>query len=630
MKSLISSFAIICLTSFVLSAQNSPVLLTIDDREITKSEFEYIYQKNNTNVYSDEDRKSPESYLDLFIDFKLKVIEAENLKMDTSKAFINELAGYRKEVAAPYLTNSTYDEQLVHTMYERMKKEVDASHILLRVDENATPEQEKEILASIKNIREEIINGKDFEEAAAEYSEDPSAKENKGQLGYFSAFMMVYPFENAAFETQVGEISEPIRSRFGYHIIKVNDKRDNQGEILVAHIMKTFPQDASAETKQRLKQEIDSLYKLVLEGVDFAELAKKESDDRRTATDGGKMPWFAAGRIIPEFSEPAFALKNNGDVSEPIETTFGYHIIKKIDERPIASFDELRAEIERRIKRDPERNNSSKHIFIDQLKEEYNYQTNNKGVEMLNGLNIQKDSLPDLSLFIIDGKTFSANDFHNWILKNKIEGGSYSSTLDKWIDAEILAYEDSKLEEKHPDFKYLMQEYHDGILLFSISQDKIWNFASRDTVGLENFYEKNQNNHMWEEHFRGSIITCINQEVHEMADELFAGGLNNEDVLAHINNEEDLIEIETGVWENGDSPIVDFYVWNGPEPEGFNSETTFVRGDKIDPQPKTLDEARGLFISDYQQYLEQKWIKELRSKYKVKINKKVLKTVDGV
>lgn len=611
-------------------AQNSPVLLTIDDREITKAEFEYIYQKNNTNVYSDEDRKSPESYLDLFIDFKLKVLEAENLKMDTSKAFIDELAGYRKEVAAPYLTNSNYDEQLVHTMYDRMKKEVDASHILLRVDENATPEQENEILARIKNIREEIINGKDFEIAAAEYSEDPSAKENNGHLGYFTAFMMVYPFENAAFETKVGEISEPIRSQFGYHLVKVNGKRDNQGEILVAHIMKTFPQGATSETKQHLKQEIDSLYALVAQGADFAELAKKESDDRRTATDGGKMPWFAAGRIIPEFSEPAFALKNIGDISEPVETNFGYHIIKKIDKRPIASFEELRSEIERRIHRDPERNNSSKQIFIDQLKEEYSYQANNKGIEMLDGLNIQLDSLPDISLFIIDGKTFSANDFNEWILKNKIEGGSYTSMLDQWIDSEIFAYEDSKLEEKYPEFKYLMQEYHDGILLFSISQDKIWNFASGDTVGLENFYEKNRNNHMWEEHFRGSIITCKNQEVHEKADELFAGGLNNEEVLAHINDEENLIEIETGIWEKGDNPIVDFYVWNGFEPEGFNSVTTFIRGDKSDPQPKTLDEARGLFISDYQQYLEQKWIKELRSKYKVKINKKVLKTVEGV
>ena len=630
MKEIISSFVVTCLMVFNLMAQNSEVLLTINDQPITKEEFEYIYRKNNNNVYSEADKKSPQEYLELFVDFKLKVIEAENLKMDTSQAFIDELAGYRKEVAAPYLTDSNYDEQMVRETYDRMTKEVDASHILLRLEPNASAEQEAEVLDRINKIRQEILDGKDFGEAAAEYSEDPSAKDNKGHLGYFTAFMMVYPFENAAFETPVGEISEPVRSKFGYHIVKVNDVRKNQGEILVAHIMKNKPQDASEAVLQQLKKEIDSLYTLVKNGADFADLAKKESDDRRSAAEGGKMPWFAAGRIIPEFSNPAFAIENIGDVSEPIETAFGYHIIKKLDERPVGTFEELKPDIESRIKRDPERNNSSQHVFIEELKTRYGFAVNEEGKKVLEGKNIRTDTLPPATLFTIDGIDYTTGELSNWVIKNRVEGGGYLNFFDQWVDSEVLALEDSKLEDKYPEFRYLMQEYHDGILLFNISQEKIWNFASQDTMGLEAFYEKNKNNHLWRERFKGSIITCEDQAVHEQADKLFGAGMNNEEVMEHLNVEAELIQIETGAWEEGDNPVVDYYIWNGPEPEDFDSRTVFVRGDKVDPEPKELDEARGLYISDYQEYLEKQWIKELRSKYKVKVNKKVLKTIESV
>lgn len=631
MKRAFFSFVAICISTFMLFAQEDEILLTIDGEPVTKAEFEYIYSKNNNNVFSEADKKSPEDYLDLFIDFKLKVIEAENLKMDTSKSFINELAGYRNEIAAPYLTDSSFDEQLVKDTYDRMTREVDASHILLRLDPNATPEQEQEVLDKINAIRQEILRGRDFGDAAVEYSEDPSAKDNKGHLGYFTAFMMVYPFENAAFETPVGEVSEPVRTRFGYHIIKVNDVRKNKGEILVAHIMKNVAQNATEETKAAQKEKIDAIYEQLLNGADFAEVAKKESDDRRTATEGGKMPWFAAGRIIPEFSTPAFAIENIGDFTKPIETPFGFHIIKKLDEKPIAPFEEMKTEIATRIKRDPERSNSSQHAFIAELKEEYQYKENELGKKELAGKSIQDSAeISNQVLFTVDDKNYTGSDFTKWLEASNEPNASYLSAYDKWVDAEVLALEDSKLEEKHPEFKYLMQEYHDGILLFNISQEKIWNFASQDTAGLEAFYEKNKGSHMWGERFKGSIITCTDAAVHEQADKLFAADMNNEEVLEHINVEGELIQIEDGAWEEGENPIVDYYVWNGPEPADFNSELTFIRGDKVEAEPKTLDEARGLYISDYQKYLEEKWIKELRSKYKIKVNKKILKTVEGV
>ncbi|WP_303917579.1 peptidylprolyl isomerase [Draconibacterium sediminis] len=613
-------------------AQSDEVLLTIDQHEVSKDEFEFVYNKNNSNLYSNADRKTPKEYLELFINFKLKVVEAENLKMDTSQAFINELAGYRKEIAAPYLTDIDFNEHQVEELYRRMQLEVNASHILLGVDENASAQQEQQVLDKITNIRKQIIAGKPFEDAAMEYSEDPSAETNKGHLNYFSAFTMVAPFEDAAFNTPVGEVSEPVRTDFGYHLIKVHDTRPNKGELQVAHIMKNVGRNATPEEKAKAKTAIDSIYQLLLNGADFAALAKNESQDRRSAVRGGEMPWFAAGRIVKEFSDPAFALKNDGDISEPVETPFGYHIIKRLSARPVPPFEEARTLIESQIKKDAARQASGKKVFVEKLKKEYNFSENEAAKAKLAELTVAGTSaLPEETFFTIDNKNFGAEELTAFITQNDIKSGSYLSVYDNWVTDEITNLEDSKLEEKYPEFRYLMNEYHDGILLFNISQEKIWNYAAQDTAGLEEFYQKNKDKHLWGDRFKGHIITCKNVLVREEAENLFGAGLNADEVLAHINTDgEELISIETGAWEEAQNPVVDYYVWNGKEPEDFDSATTFVRGDKIKPEPKTLDDARGLFISDYQDYLEEQWIKELRNKYKVKVNKKLLNSIEGV
>jgi peptidyl-prolyl cis-trans isomerase SurA len=335
----IYSFLFLFFSILTVYAQDDETILTIGETKISKAEFERIYKKNNNNLLNESEKKTPEEYLGLFINFKLKVLEAQSLKMDTAAAFINELAGYRKELAAPYLTDIQFEDKMVHDLYDRMKKEVNASHILFMLDKNAPESQVQTVLSKITGLREQIVAGKDFNEAAREYSEDPSAKTNGGNLGYFSAFQMVAPFEDAAFSTPEGQVSAPVRSSFGYHLIKVNGVRENRGEIKVAHIMKMFPQGgATAAAKKQLKSEIDSVYSQLKNGADFAEMAKKYSDDKRSAVQGGEMPWFSAARMIPEFSEPAFALKNIGDYSTPIETSFGYHIIKKMDSRAVAPF----------------------------------------------------------------------------------------------------------------------------------------------------------------------------------------------------------------------------------------------------------------------------------------------------
>ena len=454
---------------FPVFAQNEETILTIDDTKVTKAEFERIYKKNNTNLFNEEDKKSPRDYLKLFINFKLKVIEAQHLKMDTDSVFIAELAGYRKELAAPYLTDVSYNEQMVHETHERMLKEINASHILFRIPENATREAEQAIYEKALDVRQEILDGKDFNEAAVEYSQDPSAQSNRGNLNYFTAFQMVSPFENAAFKTKVGEISEPVRTSFGYHLIKVHDIRKNRGEVRVAHIMKMFPDGISEAGKMKLKNEIDSIYTLLQNGADFSETAKKYSDDKRSGQYGGEMPWFTSGRMIPEFAEPAFNIPKPGDCTKPVETQFGYHIIKKLDQRPVKSFEEAKADIENRIKNDPARSSSSKHVFVEKLKKEYAYSEELKNIDKLRSLPVDGEfENLDMKLFTIEGNDYRLESLVNYIHEQNINTGNCSKVFDQWVENEITNLENSKLEKKYPEFRYLLQEFHDGILLFNI------------------------------------------------------------------------------------------------------------------------------------------------------------------
>ncbi|NQU85217.1 MAG: peptidylprolyl isomerase [Mariniphaga sp.] len=633
--------SVIILFSIVYSmvAQNKEVMLTIDGRQFSKEEFVRIYQKNNSNLLEESDKKSPEEYLDLFVNFKLKVIEAENLKMDTIQSFINELETYRKELAAPYLTDVSFNEKLVADTYQRMVTEVKASHILVAIPNNQAPEDTLLAYNKIMDVRNKILNGLEFKDAAFEYSEDPSAKSNRGDLGYFSAFQMVFPFEEAAYKTPVGEISMPVRSNYGYHLLKVDDKRDAKGEIKVAHIMKSFPQNTDNSIMKTLRMEIDSIYKQLKNGADFAELAKKYSDDKNSSVNGGEMAWFSSGRMISDFANPAFALEKNGDYTEPIVTQFGFHIIKRLDHRPVKTFDEVKSEIERRIKSDPARSVHSKSAFVGKLKSEYGFQVNEKNVKNVknNTYLIKVDpnnSLTD-QLFLLDGTEYTIDRFFTYTIDNypalrEFEESTFNKYLNEWVEYELTSYEDSKLEDKYPDFKYLMQEYHDGILLFNLSDEKIWSFASTDSIGLEAYYKRNTGKYMWGERFKGLIVKCMNIETREEADKYFSEGMTVQEVLDLTNSEEEKVQIEEGAWEKNSNPIVNFYVWNGEKPENFNEELEFIRGDKIGSESKLLNEARGLYLSDYQNYLETEWVKELRSKYKIKVNKKLLKAINNV
>jgi peptidyl-prolyl cis-trans isomerase SurA len=643
------AFSYLLLLSFLsLSAfAQKDVLITIGERKFTKAEFEQIYRKNNSQLSNDEDVKTPEDYIGLFVDYKLKVIEAENRGMDTAQDFIEELAGYRDELAKPYLTEVTVTDSIVRVAYYRSVNEIRASHILLNVDPNSTPQDTLEIYNRLIEIRNQFINGeKSFNELAVEYSNDPSAQRNLGDLGYFKAFSMITEFEDVAYNTPVGEVSMPVRTKYGYHIIHVTDSREYEGEVKVAHIMMAFEnsRDVSPETDMLFKQQADSIYNELKKGADFGEMVKKYSGDKSTVDKGGEMQWINRTFHVEEFIDASYALKI-GELSEPVRTAFGWHIIKLIDIRKAKSFEEMENELTDKVKRDPIRSLHSKNAYYDKKRLEYEVKSYDENIaKFVEYLNEQGTTLDEIApnilalpLHRVNNIDFTVKDFMGLQVKKKGKSEEKFLTrivlthIDLFADEVIDCYEIDQLEDNKPEFKQIMQEYRDGMLLFAIMQEEVWNKASTDTLGLQKYYEANKGKYLWGEHFAGMVIRTPNKVIKDSCIFVISQGIEDIDELLAVFNSEEVtrLRITKGKWEKGENERIDHMVFDGKEPQRFNPDIEFVHG-KVIPAGthKTLDEARGLYISDYQKVLEDEWMKYLRAKYKVKVNKRLLKSIE--
>lgn len=641
-------FTFIVLLSLSLTAKNN-VIVNIGKHEFTVEEYENIYRKNNSQLSDKNEVKSPEEYVDLFIDFKLKVIEAENRGMDTINAFKDELQGYRNELAQPYLTDVTFTEKMVQDAYYRITHPIHASHILFSVAPNAAPSDTLVAYNKAIEVRNMYLKGENsFADLAAKYSDDRSASQNKGDLGYFKAFSMVTSFENAAYNTPIGEVSLPARSQYGYHLIYVHDLSESKGRVKVAHIMKRF-RDANnidPETDKQLKQLCDSLYLELQNGADFVEMVKKHSDDQSTSTTNGEMQYIDETFRVTEFKNAAYELEQIGEIHKPIRSPFGWHIIKLLNKQAPPAFDEIEAELTQKVKTDPERSKHNKQLFISKLKNEYNFTAYDKNISELNnfidnaGDTIKGFDKPNGNtiLYAVNNQNYTVADFYKY-LKNKSNTQNGISTmlakkeLEQYDETVILQFEDSQLEEKHPDFASIMQEYHDGMLLFSIMEEEVWDKAVKDSLGLEKFYENNSKTYFWDKHFDGLQLKCNTPQAAEYARKLLAENIEDPDSLyKHFNdNPSFAINITKGKWEEGDNPTVDYFYFDGEKPQNFKAETHFMHGRLVEAgNPKTLDDARGLYISDYQNYLEKEWLKSLRNKYEIKINKRLFKKIKSL
>ena len=708
--------AALCFLSFAAQAQSgtsNPTLMTVDGQPVSRSEFESIYKKNNKDA--PVTKEALDEYLDLFINYKLKVRAAEAAGLDTAAKFKTELAGYRTQLARPYLIDRGLNDQLMKEAYDRKTEEIRASHILVTLAEDASPEDTLAAWKRINALRDRVLKGEDFAEVARSKggSDDPSAKSNGGDLGYFSVLQMVYPFETAAYKTPVGQVSQPVRTKFGYHIIKVTDRRPAHGEIKVAHIMIRSTDEDSPEKKAEAEKKIGEAYSRIKSGeLNFSDAALKYSDDAATNTKGGELPPFTTGKMIPEFEEKAFALQSDGDMTTPFMTPYGWHIVKRLGYTPPPTFDEAKTELKSKIAHDS-RAEITRKKFLADLRAEYHYKefpknlaavekaldttVFSKGVVMIdtllrkdagqsvvthNGLKYDRvinsvlkngkvgspysknnenvmpspmdtvivrdmqqgwvnDTVRNAKLnkpvFTIDGKSYSQLDLLNYIQQKQRReavqpiNGYVQGRSQQFVDDMLLAYEDSHLEAKYPEFRMLMKEYRDGILLFELTDDKVWSKAVKDTTGLDQYYDQHKYDFMYPVRYDLDIYTCANAAVSKQVRGLLKKGVTGKDLLAAVNKKDSTaLSIESGLFSKEEKPRLKDVTVPGLTADipADGGKVVFADLKKVvQPEPKPLNEARGLVTAAYQDQLEKDWIKELRAKYPVKVEQDVLYSI---
>lgn len=646
----------ISLIQSVKAQSNDPVMLKVADESITRGEFLKVYQKNNPKGEA-MDRQSLEEYLDLYINFRLKVREAKTLGMDTIKTFIDELSSYRKQLTQPYLTNNKATDALIQEAFTRKLSDVRGSHILVKVDRFASAADTLAAWNKIMQIRKRVLKGEDFGKLASTESDDPSAHSrtaegktipgNQGDLGYFTAFDMVYGFENAAYNMKVGDISMPIRTDFGYHLIKLTDKLPAMGKVQIAHIILIFPKNGTLDDSLKVADSANLAYTMLRNGNDFGAVAKKFSDDKSSSDKGGVLPWFGVNRMLPEFIQTINKLKKTGDYSEPFQTSFGWHIVKLNDRKPIGSFDDEKEEIRQKITKN-DRVNISKESFLNLTKGEYGFREDPSSLQEFNSIvtdsifnaswKVQQADALTKPMFTIGTRTYTQPEFAKYLAAAQRKGAKkdipafLNSQYKEFVDDAVMKYADSQLENKYPDFKALMTEYHDGILLFDLTDKKVWTKAVKDTVGLQQFYVKNRNNYMWEQRLDASIITINDPGVVKGLKKMVKKGLSDAQILAAINQDTiQKISIEHKKFLRGENMVVDSLEWKagtyGPFMTKAGKNTLVVIHRLVQPEPKELHEARGIITADYQNFLEKEWIAELRAKYEVEVKKDIFSSL---
>jgi peptidyl-prolyl cis-trans isomerase SurA len=644
-------FTLIITVSFLLEGigtsqdLNNKVLMTVDGRNVSAGEFIRMYKKS----YDPVNTKDLNTYLDQYTIFRLKVADAIKEGYDTTKAFKTELQGYRNQLAKNYLTDNDAREKLLKLAYQRSLTEINGWHILINCPPESSPEDTLKAWKKARDVRERIILGEPFEQVARSASDDPSAKINGGNLGYFTVFQMIMPFEDAAYNLKKGEISEPVRTPYGYHIIKITAKRPSVGKIKVAHIMKTVPPGAAEKDTKKAEVEIKNIYDQLQKGASFSELAAKYSDHKESATNGGELTWFGAGEITSDFAEAAFTLTKNGDFTKPVRTMYGWHIIKRIDKKAPGSFEETKSYLESKIN-ESYLYSIGRKSFIEKLKKEYKYRininafnwfVNNTDTLIIKGLaKYNRIGMPPGAIYTFADQQLTTREFVAYIEKR----GSMIVTdnpkifitrsLDTRLSDQILDYENSVLEKKYPDFRYLMNEFHDGILLFEISSRKVWNKAQDDSIGLNKYYEENKNRFQSKEGINAKIYTLKKSDGMKSLIKNFKKYSKYPDAdkrmfKKFIVKNDTLLTIKEGTWYKGDNKDIDNLSQVKMQQEitidGFPAVA--IVNKVIDAVPLPFSEVQGEMITGYQKYLEENWVKQLKGKYTVKIDNGVLEEI---
>jgi peptidyl-prolyl cis-trans isomerase SurA len=529
-------------TTTTSSEPTAQPLFTVADTQVYPEEFLYVYRKNNVGNDSLSPAEDMRQYLDLYVNFKLKVQEAYNQGLQNQPTFLAELEQYKDQLGQPYLTENSVTEELVNEAYARMQQEVRAAHILINVAPGAPAADTLKAYQKAVELKQKVLNGANFGQLAKENSDDPSAKQNEGDLGYFSALQMVYPFENAAYTTPVGKISEPTRTRFGYHLVKVLDKRPSKGKVRVAHLMVRTQPNPSAEQQEAAKAKVDEIYKRLQQGEEWDKLVRQFSEDRSTAERGGELQPFGTGQMIPSFEEAAFALSPQDSISEPVQTQYGWHIIKLIEKQPVPALEEVKEDLAARVKRDT-RSQLQEEALINRLKQENNLQNIQENLEFTwqqadssllktGRWNYKPDSInAQRPLFTIADSTYTLGEFARWTTQRPlpVRSGTPAYALEQayktWQKEQLMAYEEAHLADKYEDYRMLVKEYHDGILLFQLMEENVWNKALADTSGLKQYFSNNADQYQWQERLNAIILDAASPEILKKAEAALADSL---------------------------------------------------------------------------------------------------------
>lgn len=633
------------LTTFAQEIKKE-ILFSIDGKPYYTDEFSRIYKKN-IDLVKDESQKDLNQYLELFIGYKLKINKANKLGLENNPKYQAELKSYRTQLAKNYLTDAKVTKELIEEGYNRSLKEIRASHILFTVDENALPADTLKAYNQALDIRKKAMNGEDFAKLAEQFSQDPSAKDNKGDLGYFSAFRMVYAFETGAYKTKVGEISNPIRTRFGYHLIKVNDIRDNRGEINVAHIMIMKPTDATQDEKA--KSTIQDIYKKLQQGENFEALAQQFSEDKSSSSKGGVLNRFGSGQLSSdEFENVAFSLTKENPLSEPFQSQYGWHIVKFIERFPVKKIEEMQTELDNKIRKD-DRSRLITNSMNEKLRKEFPIKRDDKLYASISK-SITKDYLTDTwkspevkgsdkNLFVIKEKAITGTSFLNYINTQQKTAKDSKIALPKlvdnfyqqFVDEQLNTYYNDNLEIKFPEFANVMEEYRDGLLLFDLMEKEIWDKSKNDTIGLQKFYEAHKNSYVWKNRLDVLVTSSTKEDVIKKAMKMLKDN-KTADLIKEKLNVNSKVEImeNQGVFEEGN----DVLPKNVKFAEGVSDVLKtgdyyyVTRVNKIIPAGiKKFDECKGKVINDYQQYLEENWVSDLKKEFTINVNQEAFEKV---
>jgi len=628
-------------------SQNNDILFAIAGNDVPVSEFLYIYKKNLGNK-ADFSRKSLEEYLDLYIKFKLKVQKAKDMNLDKTNAFKKEMAGYREQLAKSYLVDKEVSEKLMRETYDRMQKDLKVSHILISTGPgNKYEEKAKQ---KINQIYNDLKTGESFSELAKKYSDDKYSKNAGGDLGWVTAMLPegFYEFENRIYSLKPGEFSKPFRTKFGYHIVKLENERPARGEIEASHIL--IRDKKKGKPIPGAKAKIDSIYDRLVAGENFVQLARKYSMDNKTAIKGGYLGYFGINKYGQIFEDQAFSLKNNNDFTKPFKTVLGWHIIKRMSKPGIKPYDKVRKSLINKINKN-ERFEIARKTLIEKIKKEAGFK---EYTEVLDSFISKLDKsfysfkwkapeYKDSLLFQLGNENVMLGDFVRYIESNQRKRiqlrkkKSVEESLKKFYDSFVadkcIKYEESHLEEKYPDFKFLMQEYTEGNLLFEVMEKEVWNKASSDTTGLKKFYEENKEKYQWKP--RAELYTYT---IHSDNPKLIKKVLkyikkrSHKKLIKKFNKKKQLITFKIDKLEINSKELKGMKFKESEISEPFFDKTkkivTVKKISKIIPKStKSLDEAKGYVIADYQEYLEKKWLESLQKEYKVVVNKQVFESL---